>query len=93
MLYKTQTALLIKSYENSVAWGNADHEESLHNAINGAFPHLPDEAKAELFVQIEEQWESYRESLAPRKLWIGNIVNNFMSARIAKTNTGLKVSK
>ncbi|AMM44652.1 hypothetical protein [Xanthomonas phage f20-Xaj] len=94
MLYKHQTAMLIKSYENAVAWGGrVDREEALQEAVKAAFPSLPEDAQAELYTQIEEQWESYRESLAPRKLWIGQIVNSFFSDRVSKAQAGFKVSK
>lgn len=92
MLYKNQTAMLIKSYENAVAWGNGDHEEALQEAVKSAFPNLPEDAQAELYTRIEEQWESYRESLAPRKLWIGNIVNQFFGSRVSESISGLKVN-
>lgn len=93
MLYKNQTAMLIKSYENAVAWGDGDHEEALQNAVKAAFPNLPDEGQAELYTRIADEWEGYRESLAPRKLWIGGIVNKFFGERVAKTNSELKVSQ
>lgn len=91
MMYKNQTAMLIRSYENAVAWGGADHEESLQEAVKAAFPQLPEEAQAELYTRIEEQWEGYRESLAPRKLWIGTVVNQFMSDRTAAYNKSMAV--
>lgn len=90
MMYKHKTALLIKSYENKVAWGGRDHEESLIAAVDAAFPELPDEARAELYTRIEEQWEGYRTSLAPHKLWIGGIVNKFMAERTAKCVMDIK---
>ncbi|QEG09633.1 hypothetical protein CPT_Pagan_030 [Xanthomonas phage Pagan] len=90
MLYKNQTAMLIKSYENTVAWGeSADHEEALQNAVKAGFPNLPEEDQAELYTRIADAWEGYRGSLAPRKLWIGTIVNQFMSSRIARFNAAL----
>ncbi len=89
MMYKNQTAMLIKSYENAVAWGGGDHEEALQEAVKAGFPNLPEDAQAELYTQIAEQWEGYRESLAPRKLWIGGVVNSFMSDRIAQYNKSM----
>ena len=90
MLYKNQTALLIKSYENAIAWGGStDHEESLQNAVKAGFPNLPDEDQAELYTRIADEWEGYHGSLAPRKLWIGTIVNKFMASRVAWFNAAL----
>ncbi|UUR56198.1 hypothetical protein pXoo2106_25 [Xanthomonas phage pXoo2106] len=89
MMYKNQTAMLIKSYENAVAWGGGDHGEALQAAVKSAFPNLPEEGQAELYTRIEEQWEGYRESLAPRNLWIGSVINSFMCDRIARYNRSL----
>jgi hypothetical protein len=93
MLYKTQTNMLIRSYENAVAWGNGDHEEALQNAVKGAFPNMPDEDQAELYTRIAEAWEGYRGSMAPRRLWIGTIINSFMGQRVARSSAGLKVTQ
>lgn len=91
MNYKSNTQRLIQSYENAVAWGNGDHEEALQDAVNTAFPGLNDEGKAELYARIADAWEGYRTGMVPRKLWIGQIVTDFMSGRIASTVGGLTV--
>lgn len=91
MMYKPQVDRLVRSYENTVAWGNGDHEEALHEAIKTAFPGLNEEGQAELYTRIEEAWEEYRTKLAPRRLWIGSIVNKFMSGRVSDAVRGLKI--
>lgn len=91
MKYKTATEQLIRSYENSVAWGDGDHEDALHEAVRVAFPGIGDDGRAELYTQIAEAWEGYRNGMVPRKLWIGSIVNQFMSARVASATSGLTV--
>lgn len=91
MNYKGNVQRLIQSYESQVAWGDADHEDALHNAINVAFESLPDEGKAELYAQIADAWENYRDGYVPRRLWIGTIVTNFMSARTSDAAAGLTV--
>lgn len=91
MLYKPQVQRLIQSYENKVAWGGQDHEASLQDAINTAFSGLNNEGKAELYARIADAWEGYRDGMVPRKLWIGQIVNEFMSGRAASASSELKV--
>lgn len=91
MNYQNNTKRLIQSYEGAVAWGGADHEESLQEAVNVAFSGLNDEGRAELYARIAEAWEGYRDGMVPRKLWIGQIITNFMSGRIASATTGLTV--
>lgn len=91
MKYKTATEQLVRSYENSVAWGDGDHEDALHEAVRVAFPGIGDDGRAELYARIAEAWEGYRNGMVPRKMWIGSIVNQFMSARVAKATTGLTV--
>lgn len=91
MKYKTATEQLIRSYENSVAWGEGDHEDALHEAVRVAFPGIGDDGRAELYARIADAWEGYRSGMVPRKLWIGQIVNQFMSERVAKTTSGLTV--
>lgn len=91
MKYKTATEQLIRSYENSVAWGEGDHEESLQEAVHVAFPGIGDDGRAELYARIADAWEGYRNGMVPRKMWIGSIVNQFMSERVAKATAGLTV--
>lgn len=91
MKYKTATEQLIRSYENTVAWGDGDHEEALHDAVRVAFPGIGDDGRAELYTQIADAWEGYRDGMVPRKLWIGSIVNQFMSTRVASAASGLTV--
>ena len=91
MNYKSNTQRLIQSYEGTVAWGEGDHEEALQDAVNTAFPGLNDEGKAELYARIADAWEGYRNGMVPRKMWIGSIVNQFMSERVAKATAGLTV--
>lgn len=91
MKYKTATEQLVRSYENSVAWGDGDHEDALHEAVRVAFPGIGDDGRAELYARIAEAWEGYRNGMVPRKMWIGSIVNQFMSERVAKATAGLTV--
>lgn len=91
MKYKAQVQRLVQSYEAKVAWGGGDHEEALHDAVAAAFPGIGDDGQAELYTRIEEQWEGYRNGMVPRKLWIGVIVNDFMSGRVCEAVSGLKV--
>jgi hypothetical protein len=91
MNYQSNTKRLVQSYESAVAWGNADHEEALQEAVKAAFPGLGDDGQAELYTRIAEAWEGYRTALIPRKLWIGTIVVNFMSGRTSSAVSGLKV--
>ncbi|QGH45056.1 hypothetical protein [Bacteriophage Titan-X] len=87
---KSKTALLVKSYHNSVAFGGRDHEESLHDAINGAFHDWPEEARAELFTRIAEAWEGFRGKLVSREFWIGEIVRKLNSERTAANVKALR---
>lgn len=91
MNYKQNTQRLIQSYENAVAFGGAEHEPSLQEAIKAAFPGLPDEGQAELYARIADAWEGNRSGYAPRKLWIGQIVSDFMADRVSTATSGLKV--
>lgn len=91
MNFQAQTQRLIQSYEGRVAWGGGDHEEALQDAVNAAFPGLQEDGQAELYTQIAEAWEGYRDGMVPRKLWIGQLVNSFMSARTSAAVSGLKV--
>lgn len=91
MKYKTATEQLVRSYENSVAWGDGDHEDALHEAVRVAFPGIGDDGRAELYARIADAWEGYRNGTVPRKMWIGSIVNQFMSERVAKATAGLTV--
>lgn len=91
MNYKQNTQRLIQSYENAVAFGGAEHEPSLQEAIKAAFPGLNDEGQAELYARIADSWEDNRSGFAPRKLWIGQIVSAFMSERVGTATSGLKV--
>ena len=91
MKYKTATEQLVRSYENSVAWGDGDHEDALHEAVRVAFPGIGDGGRAELYARIADEWEGYRNGMVPRKMWIGIHVNQFMSERVAKATSGLTV--
>lgn len=91
MKYTTATEQLVRSYENAVAWGDGDHEEALHEAVRVAFPGIGDDGRAELYARIADAWEGYRNGMVPRKMWIGSIVNQFMSERVAKATAGLTV--
>lgn len=91
MNYKPQVQRLVQSYEAAVAWGKGDHEESLQNAVKAAFPGLNDEGQAELYTRLVEAWEYYRSGFVPRRLWIGTVVNEFMSGRVANAVLGLKI--
>lgn len=91
MKYKTATEQLVRSYENSVAWGEEDHEGALHEAVRVAFPGIGADGLAELYARIADAWEGYRNGMVPRKMWIGSIVNQFMSERVAKAASGLTV--
>lgn len=91
MKYKTATDQLVRSYEGSIAWGEGDHEEALHEAVRVAFPGIGEEGQAELYARIEEAWEEYRGAMVPRSLWVGSIVNQFMADRVAQTTSGLTV--
>lgn len=91
MNYKLQVQRLIQSYEGAVAWGNADEEEALIEAIKGAFPDLQEDGKAELFARLRDAWPNYKDGMVPRKLWIGQVVNEFMLGRIGKAAGELKV--
>ena len=91
MKYKTATEQLVRSYENSVAWGDGDHEDALHEAVRVAFPGIGDDGRAELYARIADAWEGYRNGMVPRKMWIGSIVNQLMSERVAKASAGLTV--
>ena len=91
MNYERNTQALIHSYEAAVAWGNADHEEALHEAVRVGFPGIGEEGQAELYARIADAWEGYRTALVPRKLWIGQIVVSFMAGRTSSAVSGLKV--
>lgn len=91
MNYQNNTKALVQSYENAVAWGNADHGEALHEAVRAAFPGIGEDGQAELYTQIADAWEGYRTALIPRKLWIGQIVVTFMSNRTSQAVAGLTV--
>lgn len=91
MNYKQNTERLVRSYENAVAFGGAEHEPSLQDAIKAAFTGLSDEGQAELYARIADAWESYRSGFVPRKLWIGQIVSAFMADRMSTATSGLKV--
>ena len=91
MNYERNTKALIQSYEAAVAWGNADHEEALHEAVRVGFPGIGEDGQAELYARIADAWEGYRTALIPRKLWIGQIVVSFMSGRTCNAVSGLKV--
>lgn len=91
MNYKQNTKRLIQSYEGAVAFGGAEHEPSLQEAIKAAFPMLADEAQAELYARIADAWEDNRTGFAPRTMWIGQIVSDFMSQRVGEATSGLVV--
>lgn len=93
MLYKQQTQRLIQSYEGKVAWGSGDHEEALHEAIATAFAGVNEEGQAELYARIADAWDSHRDGMCPRKLWIGQIVNEFMSQRAGESAGSLVVHR
>jgi hypothetical protein len=91
MNFKSQTQRLIQSYEGKVAWGDGDHDEALQDAVKAAFPNLQEDGQAELYTQIAEAWEGYRDGMVPRRLWIGTLINRFMSNRSGSAAGELKI--
>lgn len=93
MKYQSATERLIRSYEGAVAWGeNTDRQAAMQEAVKAAFPGIPEDHQAELYTRIEEKWEEYKDGFVPRKVWIGQVVRDYMSEVAAKAFADVTVS-
>lgn len=76
MRYKQTAQRLLHSYNSKVAWGDADPDEALHEAINFVFSYRSDEERAVLFALLKEHWDEYRGG-TPRKLYAASVIGKW----------------
>lgn len=76
MRHKKVAEKLLHSYNSKVAWGNADSDEALIEAIDFAFSYRSDEERADLFAMLKEHWDEYRAGI-PRKLYVASVIGKW----------------
>lgn len=81
MLYMTPTEQLLLSYNNKVAWGNADADESLQDAINSVFSTVSLGDRADLYASLKEEWDSFQAGI-PRKIFVARTIQQWNHRRV-----------
>ena len=76
MRYKQTAEKLLQSYNSKVAWGKADSDEALIEAIDFVFSYRSEEERADLFTMLKEHWAEYRAGI-PRKLYVASVIGKW----------------
>lgn len=76
MRYKKLAEKMLQSYNSKVAWGDADPDEALIEAIDFTFSYRSEEERALLFTMLKEHWGEYRGGV-PRLLYATSVLGKW----------------
>lgn len=67
---------LLRHYDTAITWGEQDHGEALHGAIEAGFSMLSDERKAEIFCRLQEQWDQHPAGVL-RRIYVTDTITRY----------------
>lgn len=82
MSHATKLESFLLSYNNSVGFGGNSRDESIHRAVDHAFPELKEVEKADLYSRIVEGFDEYDTTrMISRRMWLGPLLRNWQMQR------------